>query len=809
MSPDGKPRRACALLKVGRGQPARPMVAKRPLFSYWAILMPHFRGVLLPPQNRSDESIQWTWTEPADGDAISAAELATIRKRLAGAQQSLADALDDTSGLAAKAAAIRETKNRMDEVVGALVALSDPALAGFVARTDRGMLLHSWGLANPLPVQYLDADYELAGRVIVGGAPAAGEEVLLETIDGASVGRTGTDREGRFEFPKVAAGSYRVRAVSRPPEVFFSEKGEVVELLGSAITTIEIHNEDRTRNIAPVVRGNSSGHLIGILVSAVAVILVVAVYYFWPRKGSVPAAAAASKSASWEVNSAPRAVAQHGEVSDDPKGRSAQTGIAANVASQQTPKKSSVQKSPSGAPPEQRNSRAADIVVAQRASGLPPQQAGQPVAAGGLPGGSATSGAGGVAGGGHAGDHSAGPAGGGNGNAGGSPGSGAEGPAPSANPTTSSPSSRPQVISPPAPANSAPPAGQPQGSRTPEAPPSRGSNAKAQAESANPVGADSRPANDFQAANHPAANVPDKAAAVAAANHDAPTAVVSFLDSDSSDSPAPVPEETNDEKKPDKNQEPMSENGSMHPSFQPPDEPAEAGTRILDSDFSPSVRMSFRLSPWRRFLLRDTILPTLPTPIGQKETLGDLSTRVLAEKQTALPRTLRDGNIVVGICIEFPRAAAGPLPRWQVADGTTPTIATANESIAEIGWRGEPPAGRYVLTAADGKVLASISTDPQGEMRVSGTGAISSWPWVGIECAPGEAGRFGWQVLGTAPRPAGWTKDNHWMDDGGLRLDLKMLVEKDETVVLTLAIVDGSTGWALASKVEHQQKLHR
>jgi hypothetical protein len=47
------------------------------------------------------------------------------------------------------------------------------------------------------------------------------------------------------------------------------------------------------------------------------------------------------------------------------------------------------------------------------------------------------------------------------------------------------------------------------------------------------------------------------------------------------------------------------------------------------------------------------------------------------------------------------------------------------------------------------------------------------------------------------------------MNERGSRLDLRWIAEKDETVVLTLAIVDASTGWALASKVEHQQKLRR
>ena len=56
MSRPNETRRAVVVLKSGPGQPARPMVGSRSLHQYWALLMPHFRGILLPPQFRSDDA---------------------------------------------------------------------------------------------------------------------------------------------------------------------------------------------------------------------------------------------------------------------------------------------------------------------------------------------------------------------------------------------------------------------------------------------------------------------------------------------------------------------------------------------------------------------------------------------------------------------------------------------------------------------------------------------------------------------------------------------------------------------------------
>jgi hypothetical protein len=117
--------------------------------------------------------------------------------------------------------------------------------------------------------------------------------------------------------------------------------------------------------------------------------------------------------------------------------------------------------------------------------------------------------------------------------------------------------------------------------------------------------------------------------------------------------------------------------------------------------------------------------------------------------------------------------------------------------------------GQYVLLAADGHSIASISSGPESEISLSSADEISSWPWVGIECGSSEAERFDWQVIGTAPMPSSWTKHRQWLHVQGRRLDLRSLSERDETITQSLAIVDALTGWARVSKIEYQQKIRR
>jgi hypothetical protein len=272
----------------------------------------------------------------------------------------------------------------------------------------------------------------------------------------------------------------------------------------------------------------------------------------------------------------------------------------------------------------------------------------------------------------------------------------------------------------------------------------------------------------------------------------------------------PAPEEVGANIKPEKSDEALSESDDDHETSNPHENPPGQSEPVIQSSGStPVLRMTLRSSTWRRLLLRDAIVPTLPTPLGRDDAMVDLSSRVLAEKQGSIPRTLQYARIVTGVRIEFPAPLAGASPRWAVVSGAAPLIANADERAAEIGWSEGVSSGQYVLLAADGHSIASISSGPESEISLSSADEISSWPWVGIECGSSEAERFDWQVIGTAPMPSSWTKHRQWLHVQGRRLDLRSLSERDETITQSLAIVDALTGWARVSKIEYQQKIRR
>ncbi|HEY8996178.1 MAG TPA: hypothetical protein VIM71_16045, partial [Lacunisphaera sp.] len=757
------------------------------------------------PQNRTDESIQWTWTETTDHDAISSTELATIRKRLAGAQQSLADSLEDTTGFAAKAATIRSTKDRMNEVVSALVALSDAALAGFVARTDRGMLLHSWGLANPLPVQNLDAEFELAGRVFVARAPAPGHEVLLEAADGTRVARTTTDAEGRFGFPKIVSGSYRVRAVSRPPGILFPEKGEMVELSGASVTNIEIRDEDRQRKPASIPRGKSANPYVRGIVVACAAFVVLAVYCFWPRRGAFSTASDGSKSTTWEVNRAPRSVAQSSAVSpDDVSGPAGHGSVEENTSAGQAAKISRPKNSPQGASSAKTHSRASDVVVAQATSGLPAEQAGMPAGIGGIPGGSASAGTSAAPAGGQAGGQSANPAGSATGSLGSAP-HGADAAVASDGPSAPSSALPAQVVSLPTPGNLPSAPSRPHGSPEKIESPSTAVVSEKKIESPKSDGAESRSVNDRAAAK--VAEPQDLVTASDKTTVDVTSLKAPQSAPDLPDERALMPEETGDTRKQETGEVSSRESDVVAPSVET--ETGMVRTIAAFPGTAAVVRTVFRASSWRQLFLRDAIVPTLPVRVGQDDAMSDLTGRVLAERRASIPRTLQDGRVVTGIRIEFSVPISGSAPHWEVAHGDTPLIVIADGRAAEIGWSEEAPDGRYVLVAADGRPMVSISADAPKGIQVSSAEAIASWPWVGVTCASGEGDRLSWQVLGAGAMPAAWAENHPGMNDQIRRLDLKSSSEKDDTMVLTIALVDAVTGWALASKIEHQHKARR
>ncbi len=729
MTQRGKPRRACALLTAGPGQPARPMVATRPLYSYWAILAPHFRGVLLPPHNMPDESVQWAWTVSAAEAAVSPADLATLRQRLSLAQQSLADSCEEGAETSAKTETIRATKNRMGEVVSALVALPDETFEGFVARTDHGVFLHSWGLAESLPLHYPDADFEIAGHVMVDGAPASGETVLLAAKNNRDLAQTVTDANGHFSFPRVVTGAYFVRAVSRPPEAMFSDEGQVVDVRTASVSTLEIHNEAQARKAAAPLRRLPAGRRTKIIRAVVSALLVLGA--FWIRRSKVATAGTpdGNERMTWDANVAPESEAPSSPANTtEDESSPARTATARMAGGSTATILPGAVTSPRYGPADPRGPEESEERSEPPASSRHDRPAEGPMFSDEH-------------------DEQPTPSQGGGARRGVQPG----GPAGSANTGHADSSNAKSIES---------------SITTAVAGPVRGMEAQAPASGAS----SSPPGSTHSQARGPVGA--DKNSAREKSGDD------------SDDSDAFIPDVAA------RNIVVHSRSAPVYP----------ASTWVL--------RTALHVSSWQPVLIRDAIVPTLPTPAGQHDAVLELRARMLAERQRAMPGTLQAARIVVGIRIEFALPEDSP-PRWDLTGGEAPLTATAGRSAAEIAWRSGLPTGQFDLNGADGRAIARISADKIQGIRVSSVEPIFSWPWISIECATGEEGRFRWQTFGTATQPPSWSASDQKTGKPGQRLDLRLPTGLDETVVLKVALVDESTGWALSGMIEQQQRAHR
>ena len=149
----GGPRASSVSLRLTDGSSSLPSISGRAIYQYWALLVPHFRGIFLPPQWRADGTgVTWSWRGAATPTGLGTSDLATIRRRLNNAQRSLADAAEDAPAADPRrtVVSLQQISACTGEFVAALVTLPDPALAAYVIRGEQGLMLHSWGLPTAL-----------------------------------------------------------------------------------------------------------------------------------------------------------------------------------------------------------------------------------------------------------------------------------------------------------------------------------------------------------------------------------------------------------------------------------------------------------------------------------------------------------------------------------------------------------------------------------------------------------------------------------------------------------------------------------
>jgi hypothetical protein len=803
MSRPAQFRRAIAVLKPGSTQPMPPTLGNRSLHHYWTLLKTHFRSVFLAPQSLSDgTSTQWTWREPIDGPPLTAAELATVRKRLTVAQRSFADSIADAAESGADsgraASVLPQLQAHLDPIIQTLVALPDAALASYLVRSEQGLLLHSWGLGVALIPSYPDTtECEITGTVFVANAPAPDREVLLEKPEGEDVDRTRSDAVGRFRFSKISPGHYRARAVSGRDT--FPDEGVFIEIDHTSITGVELRDHAPKRGAA-VVNSMPKRRRIGVAIFIFAVATVIAVVNRHRPPEATPMRATEKPTA--HANATPDTF---GPGSVQPADES--SFLPANtVAAAKDP---TPRPTPSDRRPHESTPRPI-AVIEQRVVGRPLEQSGVPFTET-QPPASASSTAGKSA----SGRNSA---------SGGGAGASSNATAGTASPASSFAGARPSASRPatgataPAPAitaNAQPTPNQnkpPTPKAFPSAPtptPSLPTESSQPAPTANaePVFSNTSPATTALTQTPPASSPPNPEP------DQSQPIIASDAASENPSADTPVSPDSS------------STSTRAGPTSEAPANPsaanAQAVTVAIDlsvaSTAGDSRRVRFRASPWQTRLLQDSILPTAPTRIGDDDAIEVLRERRYRERRAQTPFFFKQPRTRIGFVIELRDDNSEVPPHWHETTKTPTAQATIAADRAEISWSGSPPAGaECTLLAADGSALARVTTDERGTLTLIAAAGLRAWPWIGIErpetddqrLSPAEwTTRLEWRVLSGAPSAPTWLRDDQWLNRRGHRLDLQPGDRSAGPATRALALVDRITGWAIVTEIEQFQEM--
>ncbi|HEY4248945.1 MAG TPA: hypothetical protein VGM64_19125 [Lacunisphaera sp.] len=216
-------------------------------------------------------------------------------------------------------------------------------------------------------------------------------------------------------------------------------------------------------------------------------------------------------------------------------------------------------------------------------------------------------------------------------------------------------------------------------------------------------------------------------------------------------------------------------------------------------------------SAWKQRMLRDVIVPTRPVTAAEEEAMDTLRENLRREEATRLPKAFRQPRMSGGLVIEFTAIPTQPNPpHWRDESGAEPTGSSVSGQRAELMWSdGVPPLNTtYTLSDADGRVIAVASVDGHGAVALKTTAKSNAWYWCGIERTPtrsadagaGDTGApFDWKLLSGAAIPASWTRDDHWLDGRGQRLDIPLDATTKRVGNYQVALIDPVTGWAIVS----------
>lgn len=217
---------------------------------------------------------------------------------------------------------------------------------------------------------------------------------------------------------------------------------------------------------------------------------------------------------------------------------------------------------------------------------------------------------------------------------------------------------------------------------------------------------------------------------------------------------------------------------------------AASGGRRTDAAAGFAKEQFVRPVRWEVRLIEDEIVPTQPRLAGETDDAGEVRARVWAERVAGRPASLREVAVRQGVAWRSDAGAAAEA--WTVRARTASFTVTTDGARTEAAWRDWPARGEH-WTAEAGARKVGGEVEADGTLWWRTTDGVRAWRWVEFTLAA-EAGwsprRWRWQLLSGADLPPGARASIE--ADGRARIEWPL-----EADAAAMALAERTTGWAV------------
>lgn len=221
-----------------------------------------------------------------------------------------------------------------------------------------------------------------------------------------------------------------------------------------------------------------------------------------------------------------------------------------------------------------------------------------------------------------------------------------------------------------------------------------------------------------------------------------------------------------------------------------------------------------RVAPWRTRVLGDTILPTAPVRVGEREPIAAVRQRALAEQEARLPQTFRTADTRTGVTVELPATESAEALSWSGPEGATLLEARVVAGQAEVSWLTEnaPVERVYRLLRRDRTVVVEVRVEPRShDFTVRTLEGLRAWLRLGVQVLPAEIlrtatpsealPRYAWRAGSGAPRPSAWRDGGTAADPARPEVRIALGNAPGAVALQGCALLDQDTGWALLTDI--------